>query len=105
MKILSPEALRAAARPALSPAPQPASLAPARPAGASFGEVLARLGRRIDANEEAVNRAASGRRASMDAGDMLALQAQVYRYVEAVDLASKLVDRATSAVKTTLQGQ
>jgi hypothetical protein len=29
----------------------------------------------------------------------------MYRYVEAVDLASKLVDRATGAVKTVLQSQ
>jgi hypothetical protein len=38
-------------------------------------------------------------------GDLLALQAGVYRYSEAVDLSAKLIDRATSGVKTVLQGQ
>ena len=37
------------------------------------------------------------------AGDLIALQAGIYRYSEAVDLAGKLVDRAGNAVKTTLQ--
>jgi hypothetical protein len=37
--------------------------------------------------------------------ELLALQAGVYRYSEAVDLAAKLVDRASSGVKTVLQGQ
>jgi hypothetical protein len=41
----------------------------------------------------------------MAPGDLIALQAGVYRYGEAVDLASRLVDRATSSVKTVLQGQ
>jgi hypothetical protein len=43
--------------------------------------------------------------ASMGAGELLALQAGVYRYSEAVDLSAKLIDRATSGVKTVLQGQ
>jgi len=37
--------------------------------------------------------------------DLIALQAGVYRYGEVVDLASRLVDRATSSVKTVLEGQ
>jgi hypothetical protein len=37
--------------------------------------------------------------------ELIALQAGVYRYGEAVDLASRLIDRATSSVKTVLQGQ
>lgn len=35
---------------------------------------------------------------------LIALQAGVYRYSEAIDLASRVVDRATSGVKTILQG-
>ena len=35
---------------------------------------------------------------------LIALQAGIYRYTEAVDLAAKLVDRTTAAVKRTLQG-
>jgi hypothetical protein len=41
----------------------------------------------------------------MGPGELIALQAGVYRYGEAVDLASRLVDRATTSVKTVLQGQ
>jgi hypothetical protein len=40
-----------------------------------------------------------------DTRGMIALQAGVYRYVEAVELCTKLVDRSTAAVKTTLQSQ
>lgn len=72
--------------------------------GGSFGEVLERLGAQIDRGEALVKRAASGRHSGMDAGELIALQAGIYRYTEAVDLAAKLVDRSTSAVKTTLQG-
>jgi hypothetical protein len=42
---------------------------------------------------------------SISPAGLIALQAGVYRYSEAVDLASRLVDRATSSVKTVLQGQ
>jgi hypothetical protein len=37
--------------------------------------------------------------------ELLALQAGVYRYSEAVDLSAKLVDRAANGVKTVIQGQ
>jgi hypothetical protein len=102
MKIAPTEALRpvSSATPR-APAPGPAAPPPSEP----FARVLDRLGRRIDEGEKAVDRAASRPSASMDPGEMLALQAQVYRYVEAVDLATKIVERGTSAVKTTLQNQ
>jgi len=41
----------------------------------------------------------------MDPADLIALQAGVYRYGEAVDLASRLIDRVTSGVKTIVQAQ
>jgi hypothetical protein len=41
----------------------------------------------------------------LGATELLALQAEVYRYSEAVDLSAKLVDRTTNGVKTVLQGQ
>lgn len=72
--------------------------------GKSFAEVLERLGGQIDRGEALVKRAVSGGHSGMDAGDLIALQAGIYRYTEAVDLAAKLVDRSASAVKTTLQG-
>jgi hypothetical protein len=60
------------------------------------------------ANGESLVRSALGAARSAQAvgpAELIALQAGVYRYGEAVDLASRLVDRATSAVKTVLQGQ
>ncbi|HYP89268.1 MAG TPA: hypothetical protein VEQ59_13970 [Polyangiaceae bacterium] len=48
--------------------------------------------------------AAASRLRSYDTGALIALQVGIYRYTEAVDLASKLVDRATNAVRTVLQG-
>lgn len=41
---------------------------------------------------------------AMSPGALIALQAGIYRYSEAVDLASRLVDRATGAVKSVVQG-
>jgi hypothetical protein len=35
--------------------------------------------------------------------DLLAMQAQVYRYTQELELVSKLVERGTSTVKTILQ--
>jgi hypothetical protein len=73
-------------------------------APSSFSKVLERVGKEVDSGERVVNQAMHGGNVH-DPAALLALQAGVYRYVEAVDLASKLVDRATSAVKTVLQGQ
>jgi hypothetical protein len=42
---------------------------------------------------------------TLDAGQLIALQVGVYRYSEAIDLASRLVDHATTGLKTVLQGQ
>jgi hypothetical protein len=42
---------------------------------------------------------------TLDAAELIALQAGVYRYSEAVDLAAKLIDHATSGLKTVVQGQ
>lgn len=39
------------------------------------------------------------------AGELLTLQARVYQYTETFEVAAKMVDKATSAIKTTLQGQ
>lgn len=71
---------------------------------ASFSKVLHGLGREIDRGEAMSARAMRGT-AELSASQLLALQAGIYRYGEAVELATKLVDRATGAVKTTLQSQ
>lgn len=69
-----------------------------------FAKVLAGLGREIDRGEGLVDKAVHGGK-ELGNVELLALQAGVYRYSEAVDLTAKLVDRATSGVKTVLQGQ
>lgn len=69
-----------------------------------FREVLGRLGREVDRGERLVERAIRGP-GTADAGELIALQAGIYRYTEAVELCSKVVDRVGAAVRTTLQNQ
>lgn len=77
-----------------------------RPEGPSaFARVLRGLASNIERGEGVAERVAKGQEVASDPASLLALQAGMYRYVEAVDLASKLVDRATGAVKTVLQSQ
>lgn len=69
-----------------------------------FAKILAGLGRECDRGERLVAKAV-GSGKELGNVELLALQAGVYRYSEAVDLSAKLVDRATNGVKTVLQGQ
>ncbi|MEZ4220279.1 MAG: hypothetical protein R3B13_05060 [Polyangiaceae bacterium] len=75
-----------------------------KPAAEPFQQVLRRLGREVDQGERLVERAVRGG-ATADAGELIALQAGIYRYTEAVELCSKVVDRVGAAVRTTLQNQ
>jgi hypothetical protein len=85
---------------------EPSGDAPAEASGPSpFARILHGLGREVDHGEKVVRRAIQGGGSDLGPGDLLALQAGVYRYSEAVDLSAKLIDRATSGVKTVLQGQ
>jgi hypothetical protein len=90
------------------PAPKPPSepaRAPDAPEGPSpFARILHGLGHEVDRGEALMRRAVSGG-ADLGPGELIALQAGVYRYSEAVDLSAKLIDRATSGVKTVVQGQ
>ncbi len=72
-----------------------------------FARVLMSVGKEVESGEATVRGAIAATKAGHDLGpqQLLALQAGVYRYSEAVDLAAKLVDRASSGVKTVLQGQ
>ena len=72
-----------------------------------FGRILRGLGEETVRGEQAVSHALAASRAGADPGpgELLALQAGVYRYSEVVDLAAKLVDRASSGVKTVIGGQ
>lgn len=78
---------------------EPRSAEPSR-----FAHVLARMGAELDRGEALVNQVVRGHAAGLDAGALIALQVGIYRYSEVVDLAAKFVDRAGSAVRTTLQG-
>jgi hypothetical protein len=70
-----------------------------------FSTVMRRLAGEVDRGERVVTQALRQGPGANDVRAMIALQAGVYRYVEAVDLVSRLVDRAAQAVKTTLQNQ
>jgi hypothetical protein len=72
------------------------------PTESPFSRALRGLGREIDVGERQVAGASQLR--SYDTGTLIALQVGIYRYTEAVDLASKIVDRATNAVHTVLSG-
>ena len=87
-----------------SPGPSAPTLGPVATSSAPepFLRALRGLGREIDVGE--ARTAAASQLHSYDTSTLIALQVGIYRYTEAVDLASKIVDRATSAVKTVLQG-
>jgi hypothetical protein len=98
--------------PAAATAPQHAPSAAAQQAyGAHASEpaplteagrrLLSRISRGERFVEQVVRGASSG--AAYTPADLLAIQAQVYRYTQEVELVSKFVDRATNAVKTVLQ--
>jgi len=84
---------------------QPATSEQHAPARASFKAILAELANRMDHGEASVDAVTKAAPKLGPGGELLALQAGVYRYTETFEVAAKLVDKASSAVKTTLQGQ
>ena len=71
-----------------------------------FARLLHGLGSEVQRGEALVKQASdSGGTSTLDAGQLIALQAGVYRYSEAIDLAARLIDHATTGLKTVLQGQ
>jgi hypothetical protein len=72
------------------------------PAEASFARALKGVGGAVDRGEALIAHAAHGNLGGLDSGQLIALQAGIYRYSEAVDLVAKLVDRASTAVKTVI---
>ena len=68
-----------------------------------FARMVHGLGQEIKGGE-AMMRHASQSAGSLDTSDLIALQAGVYRYSEAIDLTSRLVEHVTSGLKTVLQG-
>ena len=103
MRVVGSEANLPSKRPE-SDVPRATSHAPKTDEPSAFSRMVRDLGRELDHGESTVRRALHGSTSS-DPAALIALQAGIYRYVEAVDLASKLVDRMSSAVKTTLQSQ
>ncbi len=71
----------------------------------SFKDVLATLGQRMDQGEGSVQAALKAAPRMGPAGELLVLQAGVYQYTETFEVAAKMVDKGTNAIKTTLQGQ
>lgn len=67
---------------------------------ASFSHALRRAGQAVDGGERLMAEASRGNLGGLDSAQLIALQAGIYRYSEAVDLLAKLVDRAATAVKT-----
>jgi hypothetical protein len=66
--------------------------------------MLSSVGQSVDAGEGMIGGVAAGQWAGSDPATLIALQAGIYRYSEAVDLVGKLVDRAGNAVRSVLQG-
>lgn len=95
------------------PAPSIAPTAPVSPSSpgavsapnSTFKDVLSGLAQRMDQGETSVKAALHTAPKLGPAGELLMLQAGVYRYSETFEVAAKMVDKATNAVKTTLQGQ
>ena len=91
-----------------APQPTPKTIHVAPPPRAEgerspFQKLVDGLGGEINRGERTV-RGALHAGGDMEPSELLALQAGVYRYSEAVDLASKLVDKASSGVKTVVNG-
>ncbi|HSY23008.1 MAG TPA: hypothetical protein VK841_12870 [Polyangiaceae bacterium] len=93
------------------------SAEPAPPTGASssatpvvlpspFARLMHVIGNELNRGERIMATAVGSMQRGGDysPAQLIALQAGVYRYSEAIDLASRVVDRATSGVKTILQG-
>ena len=96
---------RAAVAPGSTSRP-PAAVAPPSE-GPSFRDHLSEAARALAGSERSVNRAI--RRAShgqaLAPEQLLVFQATIYQHSLRLDLASKLVDKATGAVRQTLQSQ
>ncbi len=102
------EGIAQSPRPAEPKGPVPLRDSPSAGARESpFSRVLAGLGKEIDHGETLVGRAMAGASHGKELGglELLALQAGVYRYSEAMDLTAKVIDRACSGLKTVIQGQ
>ncbi|HEY3494424.1 MAG TPA: hypothetical protein VGK73_07055 [Polyangiaceae bacterium] len=84
-----------------APERSPADPAPAH--DTRFRELLRGVAKAIDRGEAIMDGAARGAYGGLDPAQLIALQTGIYRYSEAVDLTSKLVDRVAGGVRTIVQ--
>lgn len=104
----SPPVSAAVVPAATSATPLPrGEFSPGAEGGASpFARLLHGLGSEVQRGERLVRGAvASASGGELSPASLIALQAGVYRYSEVVDLAARLVDHATTAIKTVVQNQ
>jgi hypothetical protein len=87
-------------------APEARTTAPERAPGekSAFQRVVEGLGKEINTGERMMRGALGAGGSELGPSELLALQAGVYRYSEAVDLASKLIDKTSNGVKTIING-
>lgn len=83
---------------------RPAAAPPTDGAPSQFARMLHGIGQEINHGEAMVHAALNSAGGNLGATELLALQAGMYRYSESIDLASRLVDHATSSLKTVIQG-
>jgi hypothetical protein len=95
--------ITAPAAPATAAAATPASSPP--PAGASFRDALRDAAHDMASHEAALDRVLQRRGAPLGPEQLLALQATVHRYSQEVELAAKLTDKLTGAVRQVLTSQ
>jgi len=89
-----------------APAPPAAVPTPRGDEPSAFARLVRGFAHEADRGEATVRSVLEPRTAvALDAPHLLALQAGIYRYGETMDLAARLVDKASSAVKTVVQGQ
>lgn len=105
--LAAPETAVAPGAPALPPRPagplSPAATSPASPAAEAAKRLVARMLDDEAAVDRGLSAAMSGRQ--MSAPQLLVLQAQVIQYSQELEVASRVVDKATGAVKQVLQTQ
>lgn len=97
------EALAQAAHPAPQGGAGQAALLGGAPAQASKADVVAKLAHEQQRMDEVLALAQSGK--SFTPAELLSLQTQIYRSSQQLDLAGKVVEKATGGVKQVLQTQ
>lgn len=99
-----PSQVRSAVPPA-APATAPAGER-VRTGASPFAQLVRGIDSELNRGEQMMRKAVDSIQGGSDfaPSQLIALQAGVYRYSEAIDLASRVVDRTTNGVKTVLQG-